>query len=62
MEVNLNKTEIMVFRNVGPLSVHERWIFCGNPVQTTRYTIKSGMENPSKSEVIGRCGGDEKNE
>ena len=22
----------------------------------------SGMENPSKSEVIGRCGGDEKNE
>ena len=24
--------------------------------------IKSGIENPSKSEVIGRCGGDEKNE
>ena len=24
--------------------------------------IKSGMENPSKLEVIGRCGGDEKNE
>ena len=23
--------------------------------------IKSGIENPSKSEVIGRCGGDEKN-
>ena len=23
--------------------------------------IKSGMENPSKSEVIGRCGGDEQN-
>ena len=22
--------------------------------------IKSGLENPSKSEVIGRCGGDEK--
>ena len=22
--------------------------------------IKSGIENPSKSEVIGRCGGDEK--
>ena len=24
--------------------------------------IKSGIENPSKSEVIGRCGGDEKTE
>jgi len=24
--------------------------------------IQSGIENPSKSEVIGRCGGDEKNE
>ena len=23
--------------------------------------IKSGMENPSKSEVIGCCGGDEQN-
>jgi len=23
--------------------------------------IKSGIENPSKSEVIGHCGGDEKN-
>jgi len=22
--------------------------------------IKSGIENPSKSEAIGRCGGDEK--
>jgi len=24
------------------------------------YWIKSGIENPSKSEDIGRCGGDEK--
>ena len=24
------------------------------------YWIKSGIENPPKSEVIGRCGGDEK--
>ena len=24
--------------------------------------MKYGIENPSKSEVIGRCGGDEKNE
>ena len=23
------------------------------------YWIKSGIENPSKLEVIGRCGGDE---
>ena len=26
------------------------------------YRIKSGIENPSKSEVIDRCGGDEKTE
>ena len=26
------------------------------------YWIKSGIENPSKSEVIGRCDGDEKTE
>ena len=25
------------------------------------YWIQSGIENPLKSEVIGRCGGDEKN-
>jgi len=25
------------------------------------YLIKSGIENSSKWEVIGRCGGDEKN-
>ena len=24
--------------------------------------IRSGIENPSKSEVIGRCGGDDKTE
>ena len=24
--------------------------------------VQSGIENPSKSEVIGRCGGDEKTE
>ena len=24
--------------------------------------LKSGIEKPSKSEVIGRCGGDEKSE
>ena len=24
--------------------------------------IKPGIENPSKSEIIGRCGGDEKTE
>ena len=26
------------------------------------YWIQSGIKNPSKSEVIGRCGGDKKNE
>lgn len=35
MEVNLNKTEIIVFRNGGPLKRNERWYFRGNPVQTT---------------------------
>lgn len=35
MEVNLNKTEIIVFRNGGPLKQHERWSFRGKPVQTT---------------------------
>ena len=31
-------------------------------VATQEIKIKSGIENPSKSEIIGRCCGDEKNE
>ena len=30
--------------------------------QELRQWVKSGIENPSKWEVIGCCGGDEKNE
>ena len=30
--------------------------------RTKMLWIKSGIENPSKSEVIGRCGGDKKND
>ena len=33
----------MVFRNGGPLSVHERWIFRGNRVQTTSVYKYKGM-------------------
>ena len=43
MDVNLSKTEIMVFRNGGPLSVHERWTFRGNRVQTTSVYKYMGM-------------------
>ena len=35
MAVNLNKTEIIVFRNGGPLRSYETWKFNGIPVRTT---------------------------
>ena len=35
MAVNLNKTEIIVFRNGGPLRNYETWKFNGIPVRTT---------------------------
>ena len=35
MTVNLNKTEIIVFRNGGPLRNYESWHFNGIPVRTT---------------------------
>ena len=35
MTVNLNKTEIIVFRNGGPLRSYESWTFNGIPVKTT---------------------------
>ena len=35
MTVNLNKTEIIDFRNGGPLRDYESWTFNGSPVRTT---------------------------
>ena len=38
------------------------WLFLKNYDKKIMQWIKSGIEHPSKSEVIGRCGGDEKTE
>ena len=35
MTVSLNKTEIIVFRNGGPLRSYESWTLNGIPVKTT---------------------------
>ena len=35
------------------------WLFLKNYDKKIMQWIKSGIEHPSKSEVIGRCGGDE---
>ena len=35
LKVNLNKTEIIVFRNGGPLRDYERWNLNGTPIRTT---------------------------
>ena len=35
MKVNLNKTEIIVFRNGGPLREYEMWDLGGTPIRTT---------------------------
>ena len=34
LSVNLNKTNVVVFRNGGPLSKHEKWTFGGEQVET----------------------------
>lgn len=33
LEVNLDKTKVMVFRNGGPLRENEKWWFCGKPLK-----------------------------
>ena len=38
MTVNLNKTEIIVFRNGGSIRNYESWTFNGLPVRTTLNT------------------------
>ena len=35
MELNLEKTEIIVFRNGGHLRANEKWIFRGQPINVT---------------------------
>ena len=35
MSVNQKKTEIIVFRNGGPLRAYERWFYNGSPVNVT---------------------------
>ena len=50
MEVNLNKTEIIVFRNGGPLRSSERWLFRGNSIKvTTLYKYLGLLFTPSLS-------------
>jgi len=44
------------------LVVYEVNFYISNPPGLPPRKIKSGIENPSESEVIGRCGGDEKTE
>ena len=35
MEVNLDKTEIIVFRNGGPLRRYEKWLYGNHPIKTS---------------------------
>ena len=43
MELNLYKTEIIVFRNGGNLSLRERWLFRGQPIKTTKVYKYMGL-------------------
>ena len=50
MEINLNKTEIIVFRNGGILRNYEKWVFRGEPVRTTSvYKYMGLLFTPSLS-------------
>mgnify|MGYP000042990229 FL=1 len=37
MNLNLDKSKIMLFRNGGPLRTYERWTFRGNIVEVVPY-------------------------
>ena len=37
MKVNMDKTNIVVFKNGGNLSKHEKWFFKGEQVKTVSY-------------------------
>jgi len=43
MEINLTKTEIIVFRNGGPLRGYESWHYNGQPIKTTSVYKYLGM-------------------
>ena len=43
MKVNLNKTEIIVFRNGGPLRDYERWNLNGTPIRITSEYKNMGL-------------------
>ena len=50
MEVHLSKTEIIVFRNGGPLRTNERWIFRGQSINDTSvYKYMGLLFTPSLS-------------
>ena len=43
MKVNVDKTQIMVFRNGGPLRRNEKWFYKGQPVKVTSYYDYLGL-------------------
>jgi hypothetical protein len=43
MKVNADKTQIMVFRNGGPLRNNEKWFYNGQPVRVTSYYDYLGL-------------------
>ena len=43
MEVNTKKTEIMLFRNGGPLRNYEKWIFSDQVVRVTSVSKYMGI-------------------
>ena len=42
MDINVEKTKIIVFRNGGVLNTHEKWFYSGQPIEVTRYYKYSG--------------------
>jgi len=43
MEINLNKTQTIVFRNGGPLKQNERWTLRGEYMQVTSVYKYTGL-------------------
>jgi len=43
MKVNINKTQVMVFRNGGPLRRNEKWFYRGQQVKVTSYYDYLGL-------------------
>jgi hypothetical protein len=47
MSINENKTEIIVFRNGGPLRSYEKWFYNGSSVNVTlMYTYLGLLSTP----------------